>query len=42
VGRFSVLDFFPAPAALGNFLHASLLDDAWSQGVMAGQNAHLN
>jgi hypothetical protein len=25
---------FPAPAALGNFLDASLLDDAWPLAVM--------
>ncbi len=31
---FLLLVFFPAPAALGKFLYASLLDDAWPQAVM--------
>ena len=31
---FLLLVFFPAPAALGKFLDASLLDDAWPQAVM--------
>jgi hypothetical protein len=31
---FLLLVFFPAPAALGQFLYASLFDDAWPQAVM--------
>ena len=31
---FLLLVFFPAPAALGKFLYASLLDDAWPLAVM--------
>ena len=31
---FQLLVFVPAPAALGKFLDASLLDDAWPQAVM--------
>jgi hypothetical protein len=31
---FLFLVFFPAPAALGKFLNASLCDDDWPQAVM--------
>jgi hypothetical protein len=36
-----LLVFFPAPAALGWFLYASLLDDAWPQAVMDLPQGHM-